>query len=176
MTPHNVGRGRGLHSSSTPVPFSLGDHHKTMLDVDCVHSFLRGEDVMNTHGQPITETHPSQSTSTSVPHPSPPLDEVRLADQMNTIVQQIGQQIADSVMTHLNTSSPSTTAHTSHYETRNKRGPSPSHTPDLSQVQLVTQGRVQIHCLLTNGRNQWKITSGRAVFSWRIKQRKFSSI
>ena len=143
MTALTVGRGRGLYRSSTPVPFSLGDHHKTTLDVDSVHSSLRDEDVMNPPSQPVTDANPSPSTSTSVPHPSPPLEEVRLADQMSAIVQQIGQQIADSVMTHLNTPSPATTAHIGHYETPKGRGPFPSHTLDLSQAQLVTQGRVK---------------------------------
>jgi len=85
--------------------------------------------------QPIVVLDPPQCASTSVPDTPP--DEVRLADQMSTIVQQIGQQLADSVMLRLNTSSPPASVPTTHEETCPKKDY--SRTLDLSQVQLVTQ-------------------------------------
>lgn len=142
MTPLGIGRGRGLHS--TPVPFLLGAHQvgdKTTFGEDSLHSPFRYRDVVTPHSQPIVEQRPPPCTSTSVPNP--PLDDVRLADQMSTIVQQIGQQLADSIMSHLNTPSPTAAVHTSHEETCNKKDSFSSRTLDLSQVQLVTQRGVK---------------------------------
>lgn len=62
---------------------------------------------------------------------------------MSTIVEQIGQQLADSSMSHLNASSPTAAVHTSHEEKCYKKDSSPSHTLDLSQIQLVTQREVK---------------------------------
>lgn len=62
---------------------------------------------------------------------------------MSTIVQQIGKQLADSIMSHLNTSSPTATVHASHEETCNTKASFPVNTLDLSQVQLVTRRGVK---------------------------------
>lgn len=139
MTPLGIGRGRGLHS--TPVPFSLGDHDNTAFGHDFVHNPLRYKDVVVPQSQPILESYPPQSISTPVPNP--PSDDVKLADQMSSIVQQIGQQLADSIMSHLNTPNPSAAVRVSHEDTKNKTESLPSHTLDLSQVQLVTQRAVK---------------------------------
>lgn len=142
MTPLGIGRGRGLHS--TPVPFSLGDRlggHRTYFGEDSVHSPFRHRDIVAPENQPMIELQSPQCTSTSVP--KPPSDDVRLVDQMSTIVQQIGKQLADSIMSHLNTSSPTATVHASPEETYNTKAPSPINTLDLSQVQLITRREVK---------------------------------
>ncbi|XP_037828974.1 uncharacterized protein LOC108247133 isoform X1 [Kryptolebias marmoratus] len=59
---------------------------------------------------------------------------------MSTIVQQIGQQLADSVMAHLNSSSPSGTAIKI---TQNESHQVPCSSLDLSQVQLVSRSQVK---------------------------------
>ncbi|XP_013856739.1 uncharacterized protein LOC106512734, partial [Austrofundulus limnaeus] len=59
---------------------------------------------------------------------------------MSTIVQQIGHQLADSIMSHLNSSSPSEIA------TKNPQSEShqiPCNTFDLSQVQVIPRSQVR---------------------------------
>lgn len=138
MSPLSLGRGRGLHS--TPAPYSLGClkvGDKAALGDDSVHSPFRCGDVVTPQSQPLDELDPPQCTGTSVPHS--PLDDVRLADQMSTVVQQIGQQLADIIMSHLNMSSPTAAVHTDCEKTCNNKDSIPGRTLDLSQVQLVTQ-------------------------------------
>ncbi|XP_062413915.1 uncharacterized protein LOC119209848 isoform X1 [Pungitius pungitius] len=140
MTPLSFGRGRGLHI--TPVPFSLADQQvgdRTAFGEDLVHSPFRRGGVVTPQNQPTVELPPPQCASTSVPDPLS--DSGRVVDQMSTIVQQIGQQLAESIMSHLDTSRPAASVHSSHEETTQPKDS--SRTLDLSQVQLVTQRGVK---------------------------------
>lgn len=142
--PLGFGRGRGFHS--TPAPFSLGNHgagDKSGYDDDTVHSPFKCGSVETPQAQPLDGLNLPQCTDTSVP--CPPFDDGRLAAQMSTIVQQIGQQVADSIMSHLATSSPTPKMHTDtdNVKTRDKKHFTPNRTLDLSQVQLVTQREVK---------------------------------
>lgn len=137
VSPPSFGRGRGLHS--TPVTFSLGRQmvgNKTVFDEDSVHSPCGSGDVLLPGAQSSNESDSPQCTGTSVPH-SP------LADQMSTIVQQIGQQLADSIMSHLSPSGPAAAVHTHHDNACSSKDSISGRTLDLSQVQLVTQREVK---------------------------------
>lgn len=147
-TPLTVGRGRGLLSSSTPVSPSLGVHGRTTFGGDSMHSPVRRENVQEPLSQSVVEPLQNTSTPSSGPFyahttaPPPPLEDVGLAAQMSVIVQQIGQQLANSVMSHLNTN-PTAATHSSHTKADDENDSFPSHAVDLSQVQLVTQKRVK---------------------------------
>lgn len=154
VTPLSVGRGRGF--CFTPVPFVLGDHQvvsphsehmvktyppqsiSTSLPDPPPHNVIPGYASHSTHSQPIVDLHPPQCSSTSVS--DSPSNEVSLADQMNTIVQQIGQQLADSIMSHLKTSTPVAAGNSDKCKNEDS---SRCTTLDLSQVQFVTQRGVK---------------------------------
>lgn len=153
VTPFTVGRGRGLLSSSTPMAFSMGDHRKATFRDDSVHSPVRAKIVMEPLSESVAESPQNTNTqNTSIsspgpyipgaPVPPPPLDDVRLANQMSTIVQQIGQQLADSVMSHLDANS-TAAMRASHKGASEEKDSFPGHTLDLSQVQLVSQRKVK---------------------------------
>ncbi|MEQ2186141.1 hypothetical protein GOODEAATRI_025548 [Goodea atripinnis] len=107
VTPLCRGRGRGFFN--TPVPISLGDDALSgaLLDVNTVNDpFVTGEAV-TPNSQTCPNIQPPQCSSTSIPDSH--VNDAGLVDQMSIIVQQIGQQLADSVMAHLNSSNPSGT-------------------------------------------------------------------
>lgn len=122
----------------------MGNHgagDKSGYDDDSVHSPFKCGSVETPQAQPLDELNPPQFTDTSVP--CPPLDDGRLADQMCTIAQQIGQQVADSIMSHLATSSPTSAMHTVNVKTSDNDDFTSGRTLDLSRVQLVTQREVK---------------------------------
>ena len=136
--PLSFGRGRGFHS--TPAQFSLGNHgagDKSGYDDDPAHSPFKCGSVVTPQAQPLDDLNPPQCTDTSVL--CPPLSDGRLADQMCTIIQQIGQQVADSIISHLATSSPTPAMHTDNVKTSDNNDFTSGRTLDLSQVKLVTQ-------------------------------------
>ncbi|XP_032430716.1 uncharacterized protein LOC116727412 [Xiphophorus hellerii] len=138
MTPLCRGRGRGFFN--TPVPFSMGDKVSggALLDVNTENdSFVTGEAVTPS-SQTCPNIQPRQCSSTSTPDSH--VNNAGLVDQMSTIVQQIGQQLADSVMAHLNSSTPSGTAIKN---TQNESHQVPCSSLDLSQVQLVSRSQVR---------------------------------
>lgn len=122
----------------------MGNHgggDKSGYDDDSVHSPFKCGSVETPQVQPLDEFNPPQFTDTSVP--CPPLDDGRLADQMCTIAQQIGQQVADSIMSHLATSSHTSAMHTDNVKTSDNNDFTSGRTLDLSRVQLVTQREVK---------------------------------
>ncbi|XP_030604464.1 uncharacterized protein LOC115793557 [Archocentrus centrarchus] len=127
VTPLGIGRGRGF----TAVPFSLGGHRVGNRTTDSPCGLL-------------FDSQPPEGATASVANP--PITDVSLVDQMSSIVQQIGQQLADSVMSHLNTPHTSSPAAATYacpggaYETKDI--PS-SQALDLSQVQLVAQRQIK---------------------------------
>ncbi|XP_013889527.1 uncharacterized protein LOC106536752 [Austrofundulus limnaeus] len=138
MTPLTIGRGRGFFN--TPVPFSLGDRASggTISDVNTVSDSVVSGEVATPSDQPCPNIPPPQCSSTSIPDSY--TNNTVLVDQMSTIVQQIGHQLADSIMSHLNSSRPSEIA------TKNPQNEShqiPCNTLDLSQVQVIPRSQVR---------------------------------
>ncbi|KAK0136929.1 hypothetical protein N1851_026899 [Merluccius polli] len=135
LAPVSVGRGRGV--LGLPIPFpqlsasvgtTVGMAARTPRPVasDTPHAARTEQDDFLTHRGPCTST---------------PLTTGDLVGQMSGIVQQIGQQLADSILAHLNRSSP-----TAALSTPSVR--SDSYTPaqdfvSSSQVQVVSQRKVR---------------------------------
>ncbi|XP_014863751.1 PREDICTED: uncharacterized protein LOC106930616 [Poecilia mexicana] len=138
VTPLCIGRGRGFFN--TPVQFSLGDQTlgSPLLDVHTVNDSLVTGETVTPSGQTCPTIQPPQCSSTSIQDSH--VNNAGLVDQMSTIVQQIGQQLADSVMAHLNSSSPSRTVIKT---TQNESHQVPCSSLDLSQVQLVSRSQVK---------------------------------
>lgn len=117
-----------------PIPFSI-DSPAPGVDVPALES-ISSPDVYGTIGQ---------HTSSPAPHvkstPNPTGDSsVSVTDQMRTVIQEIGHQLADSIMSRLqphNTVAPSADTHveSSHCQ--------PTRVSDYSQVQIVTQRKVK---------------------------------
>lgn len=137
-TPLSIGRGRGLFKS--PIPFPLGDQafSGALLDINTVSDSIVNGEAVTPSSQSCPDVQPPLCSSTSIPESN--ANTAGLVDQMSTIVQQIGQQLADSIMSHLNSSSPSGTV------IKNPQSESlqvPCSTLDLSQVQLVHRSQVR---------------------------------
>lgn len=129
-TPFGIGRGRGLLLS--PVPFTLGEPVVHIDDtVEC-------DDVVPPGIDPCVEFDRPKCTSTSARETAN--DNVSLVDQMSDIVQQIGHQLADSIMTRLSTLSPTTDMPKSHVDTPDMTDSAHSRALDLSRIQLIAQG------------------------------------
>ena len=135
LTPVSVGRGRGV--LGLPIPFpqlsasvgtTVGMAARTPRPVvsDTPHTAHTEQDNFLTQQAPCTST---------------PLTTGDLVGQMSDIVQQIGQQLADSILTHLNRSSPAAALSTPSVR-------SDSYTPaqdfvSSSQLQVVSQRKVR---------------------------------
>ena len=91
------------------------------------------------HGHHVVNSPRPQVVSTSTPNHK---DDSVLIGQMSTIVQQIGQQLADSIILHFSSSSPTGATATSQSEPRQRPDPPVSQDLDFSQVQVVTQRKV----------------------------------
>lgn len=134
-TPSSVGRGRGMHP---PIPFSFG----SPIQDDCMPSL---EGVPSASAHMTTDQHnsppiPAQVISTSTP--SPTHDSSALVGQMSSIIQEIGHQLADSIMSRIQTPSPAAPSSTTSSSTVNAVY-QPSQVADVSQVQIVTQRKVK---------------------------------
>lgn len=124
-TPFGFGRGRGLQVSS--VPYALGDF---LVDNG---ETLKSDGIVTPRNEPSAESkQPMCSTAQES------TESVNIVNQMSDIVQQIGQQLADSIVARLNTST--TQMPISLDNTPDKCGPFHGRTFDLSQVTLVQQG------------------------------------
>lgn len=133
QTPVSVGRGRGLLGASIPFP----DINTTVGRG--VGTTASSPVVSDTHTLSHTQ-HDSLSTA-QVPCTSTPNTEHDILGQMGDIVRHIGQQLADSLLTHLSRSSPADVV-TSGIN-------SDSHTPaqdsvsSSSQLHVVSQRKVK---------------------------------
>ncbi|XP_057714469.1 uncharacterized protein LOC130930499 [Corythoichthys intestinalis] len=137
MTP--VGRGRGLHS--TPVSFSMSVHGNDVCDNENIQSHVGSDDVV-VPGSPLVDDHRSPHIAdTSVPVSA--AGNAELVSQMSSIIQQLGRQIADSILSQISASTPAAAVPSKQEVMHEKKGNSPSHTLDLSHVQLVTQRAVK---------------------------------
>lgn len=121
-TPINFGRGRGL--SPSPVPFLFGDLSNTV-----------SRDVPP-NNDPAAELGVPKCSTAQVSD----TENVNLVDQMSDIVQQIGQQLADSIVTRLSASNTTAEVPKSPVYTPDKNDSVHSRTLDLSQVTLVASG------------------------------------
>lgn len=127
VTPLVVGRGRGF----TTVPFSLGDCRV-------------GHRAADSSCELVAESQSVQCTKSSTS--DPPITDVSLVDQMSDIVQQIGQRLADSILSHLttpHTSSPASATYTCPEVAHETTDLPSSRSLDLSQVQLVAPRQVK---------------------------------
>lgn len=140
MTPLTVGRGRGRKflDSSFPLPQNEQNIGGASPDVQTVSDSLVVNEVVTPSSQSCPDMLPPQCSSTSLSDAH--ADNAGLADQMGTIVQQIGQQLAESIMSHLSSSSLSATVNKT---PKNESNELPCSTIDLSQVQLVTRSQVR---------------------------------
>lgn len=131
-TPIGVGRGRGMYA---PVPFSIDSLTPggAMPALDAI---------PGPRARPATDHH----TSTPMPHVTPTLTPSDgpecVADLMRTVIQEIGHQLADNIMSHIQ---PHHTVAPSPAATRNVASTlsQSSHVSDASQVQVVTQRKVK---------------------------------
>ncbi|KAK6310375.1 hypothetical protein J4Q44_G00184300 [Coregonus suidteri] len=141
LTPVNVGRGRGV--LGLPIPFPTGSPY---VYGDINGSEIAGEvplvsgDNAASHGHHAVNSPRPQAVITSTPNPN---DDAVLIGQMSTIVQQIGQQLADSIIMHFSSSSPTGATATSQSEPRHRPDPPVSQVLDFSQVQVVAQRKVK---------------------------------
>ncbi|KAK0137580.1 Retrovirus-related Pol polyprotein from transposon 412 [Merluccius polli] len=132
-TPTHVGRGRGM---PTPIPFSV-DSFTPGVDLPSLEAVSNTSvhDAANQH----TSSHLPQVTSTPNPISDNPES---VADQMRTVIQEIGHQLADSIMSRMqshNTVAPDLTVTQNVTSTLSQ----PSRVSDVSQVQVVTQRKVK---------------------------------
>lgn len=117
-TPIHVGRGRGM---PTPIPFSFD-------------SPAPGDRMPLLEAVPIPQASSTQSLTGD--------NSGCVGDQMRSVIQEIGHQLADSIMSRIqppNTVTPSPTTARNMVNTFNQ----PSHVSDVSQVQVVTQRKVK---------------------------------
>lgn len=141
LTPVSTGRGRGVLGLPIPLPTVspiVGDNVNE--------SEISSEVPLASRDRGSSDSHYTQSRNppvVSTPTPDPTPDMNGLVGQMSTIVQQIGQQLADSIISHLSSSSSVGTKHTSQSEPSDKLDQAASQALDLSQVQLVTQRKVK---------------------------------
>lgn len=138
QTPVSVGRGRGVLGVSIPFPgFSSSVGRRPAVGVVVEGSSPLASDSDTAHAeQSSPPTHQPPSTST-------PLDNQDVLSQMGDIVQNIGQQLADSILMHLNKFSPVAPLSTPSV-------PGASHTPaqgsvlgSASQLHVVSQRKVR---------------------------------
>lgn len=124
----------------SPIPFSVNSPTQGVR----VPSL---EEVATTSSDnaPITTDHQNnlpkpQAISTSTPNPTHDIS--GLVGQMSSIIQEIGQQLADSIMSHMQPPSPAAPS-----STVTQGGASSasqcSQVTDVSQVQIVTQRKVK---------------------------------
>lgn len=137
-TPVSFGRGRGVLGS--PIPFPTVS---PFVRVDVRQREVPTLDSVSSVEPPTTDSHVPQLASTSTPKPL--IGDSDLVGQMSVIVQQIGQQLADSIMSHLNTSSlvPGTTSQNVRVNQSQQSEPSDSQVLDLSHVKIVNQRKVK---------------------------------
>lgn len=138
-----VGRGRGVlglpipFQTSSPVVTSgvlLSDYSGGVLSPSGDNAF------------PVDHltAHPNSPKVVNTSTPKPMHDDAALKDQMSTIIQQVGQQLADNIVTHLNKGSFKTLTPIGHNGMGSTSEPPPaSQVLDLSQVQFVTQRKVK---------------------------------
>lgn len=119
-TPFGFGRGhRGRGSSVSPVPFVFGDYN---------------EKATPSNEQTVESAVPKCSTA-QVPN-----ENANIVNQMSDIVQQIGQQLADNIVTRINNSDASANVPKVLGNTTDKCDSVNNCTLDLSKVSLVTRG------------------------------------
>ncbi|CAL9686065.1 unnamed protein product [Knipowitschia caucasica] len=121
-SPLGFGRGRGLQFS--PVPFTLGGGGNVVVN-----------DNVTPHISPAADINQPQCSTAQ----ESAFENVGLVNQMSDIVQQIGQQLADSIVTRLNTS-PNISVPKGHQSTPDECEPVYNRTLDLSQVAFVRTG------------------------------------
>ena len=109
LTPTYVGRGRGRGRGrgvlGLPIPFPNVGPFVSNVSSDEVTNpvpLVNGDNIVNM-GRNTTNPPKLLDFSTSTPSLS---DSTDLVGQMSTIVQQIGQQLADSIIMHLTSASP----------------------------------------------------------------------
>lgn len=124
-TPFGVGRGRGLLVS--PIPFTMGEPVRGIRD----DNVTPGLEPCVEFAEPVCASTSACETANA---------NVSLVDQMGDIVQQIGYQLADSIMARLSVPSSSADIPKGHVTTPEGKGSVHSHTLDLSQIQLVAHG------------------------------------
>lgn len=117
-TPISVGRGRGM---PTPIPFSLG-------------SPAPSGGVAPLEASSIPQASSTQNVSRD--------DSGCMSDQMRSVIQEIGHQLADSIISRIQ---PHNTVNLGPATTQNVMDTSsqPSHVSDVSQVQVVAQRKVK---------------------------------
>ena len=144
-----------------PIPFSVDSPAPigVMPSLEAIPSVW----VRNVAGN-HTSTPMPQVTSTS--HPTSDSSEC-VNDQMRTVIQEIGHQLADSILSRIqphNTVAPSPTATQNVVSALNQS----SHVSDLSQVQVVTQRKVKDPpCFVGNG------SDSVTVHDWEDQMRTF---
>lgn len=137
-TPASVGPGRGVLATPIPFPdigFTMGGANNS------AELLTQANSALNANESPVhvnTSSETTQPISTSTPVIASDMS------QMANIVQQVGLQLTDSILTHLNfhsgTEATSSHAHTSD---NSRYTPQQSHASNTSHIQVVRQREVQ---------------------------------
>ncbi len=141
-TPVSIGRGRGL--LMTPIPFPDISPSSTMCSVNNGMAIeANSVPVLNANVNPSNVNHTSSETAQPI-NTSTPVYTSDIMSQMGNIVQQVGLQLADSILAHLNLHSQTEAAskHTPNdHDSRCK--PDQSSMSSTSQIQVVRQREVK---------------------------------
>lgn len=141
-TPVGIGRGRGL--LATPIPFPdispsptmCGVNNNVGLEANVIHC-------QDSNVDPVYVNYTSSDSAQPI-NTSTPVSANDMMSQMGNIVQLVGQQLADSILTHLNLHS-QTEGASRHTQTDHgsKYTPEQKSMLNASQIQVVRQREIR---------------------------------
>lgn len=142
FTPSPVGRGRGVLGFSVPIPFSMDSPNTGYSDIRpgitrrvCTVRECDSADMQSNVNQK------SRDYCTSTPNTEHGVPD--MLGQMSSIVHQIGQQLADNIMSHLSPFSLDTDMPNRQHPDDSKANNSPSGMVNLSQSQVIQHRKVK---------------------------------